>query len=74
MTTQCPNCFQAPVVGHPENSCVLAALIQCLRDREKTDEARLQHLHANCDVAQLWDSLGPILDALEDGDYLINDE
>lgn len=67
----CPNCLTTAVKHHPENGCVLAALIQVLREREELPERTLLSLHAKTDVDALWDDLGPILDKLEDGGYLL---
>ncbi len=67
----CPNCTISAVKDHPEDGCVLAALIQVLREREELPERTLLALHAKTDVDALWDDLGPILDKLEDGSYLL---
>lgn len=64
----CPNCRQ-PVADHPENGCVLAALIQVIREREAMSEEKLRELHASTDTDQLWEDLGPLVDRLEEGEY-----
>lgn len=64
----CPNCDQR-VANHPENGCVLAALIQVARDRGGVPERKLRKLHAECNVDALWDDVGRIVDDLEDGHY-----
>jgi hypothetical protein len=69
----CPNCTH-PIEGHPQNSCVLAALIDCLRDRGDLSEEELAQRHADCDMDPFWDDMGPVLDRLEDDGYTISDE
>jgi hypothetical protein len=64
----CPNCG-TPVADHPENGCVLAALIQVIRDRGNMSEQILLALHAGTDVDLLWESVGAIVDNLEMGTY-----
>jgi hypothetical protein len=65
----CPNCG-TPVKGHADNSCILNALIDILRDRgDKTDD-ELHQLQADCNNDALWDDLVKVLNKLEDGDYL----
>lgn len=64
----CPNCTQ-PVVDHPENGCVLAALIGVVRERGNKNEAELIELHADANVDALWDVLGPVIDGLEEGEF-----
>lgn len=68
MDTKCPNCSQ-PVEGHAENGCILAAMIQCLRDRGDRTPEELMMIHATCDIDALWDTLGTALNELEDGRY-----
>lgn len=63
---ECPNCT-SPVAGHPKNGCVLAALIQVVRDRGNTPERKLLGLHAAVDADNFWEAIGPIVDRLEDG-------
>lgn len=62
----CPNCT-SPVVDHPENGCVLAALIQCIRDRGSKTPKQVTKLHEKCDADALWNRVGPIVDMLEAG-------
>lgn len=64
---QCPNCRRF-IVGHPQNSCVLAALITILGGREMPLDELLD-LHANANVDALWEDLGVIIDRLQDGVY-----
>lgn len=64
---KCPNCGK-PVAGHPENGCLLAALIGVIQDRGVTRRRALT-LHANADVDALWSDLGPVIDRLQDGKY-----
>lgn len=64
----CPNCT-SPVNGHPENGCVLQALIGVIRDRGNLSERKILDLHANAWVDSLWDDMGPIIDDLEEGQY-----
>ncbi len=66
---RCPNC-QSPVANHPENGCVLAALIQVIREREALPETRLRKIHQGTDVDLLWRDLGPVIDRLEEGNYV----
>jgi len=68
MTNRCPNCIE-PIEGHPENGCVVAALIGVLRDREDHTEEQLLQLHRDIDVDALWDVLGPVIDTLGDGGF-----
>jgi len=68
---KCPNCQERFHVVHPENGCVLASLTQVVREREIVDEEKLLQLHENTDVSALWDDLGPIIDKLEEGKYLV---
>lgn len=63
----CPNC-NSPVKGHPDNSCVLNALIGVLRERG-VPAKKLEKLHAACWIDNVWDDIGPIMDRLEDGYY-----
>lgn len=65
----CPNCMCVPVTNHPENGCVLASLVQIVRERGNHSEDEIQKLHANCDTDALWEHLGPVLNKLEDGDF-----
>ena len=65
---KCPNCG-GNVANHAENGCVLAALVQLVREREAMSERRLRKLHAGTDVDALWQELGPVIDGLEDGAY-----
>ena len=65
---KCPNCG-GNVANHPEDGCVLAALIQVIRERQSMSEKELRKLHANADVDALWDDLGRIIDKLEEGNY-----
>lgn len=71
--TRCPNCFE-PVKQHPENGCVLAALIGVIRDRGEVEEGDLIELHAECNVDALWDRLGQIIDDLQEGHFTDEDE
>ena len=66
---KCPNCAAHPVADHPANGCVLAALIQCIRDRGTVPERRLRDVHAHTDVDALWNDVGKIVDRLEEGAY-----
>lgn len=66
----CPNCGNGmPVSNHPENGCVLAALIQVIRDRGDLSERRILDLHANCDADWFWDAVGRVIDRLEAGEF-----
>jgi hypothetical protein len=58
-----------PVSNHPENGCVLAALIGVIRDRGDLSERRIRYLHANCDADLFWDAVGSVIDRLESGDF-----
>lgn len=64
----CPNCTY-PVENHPENGCVLKALIGVIRDRGQYEEAYLNEIHANTNVDNLWAKLGHIIDDLGEGLY-----
>lgn len=68
---KCPNCGQHQVSAHPETGCVLATLIQVIRERESIPEKKLRQLHTNTDVDRLWTDLGRIVDRLEDGGYQV---
>lgn len=72
-TRVCPNCGHPGVFEHPDDGCVLAALIGVLRDREDLSEEELLELHSRCDVDALWSDIGKVLDRLEEGFYS-NDE
>lgn len=65
---KCPNCM-SPIGSHPENGCVLAAMIQVVRERGTRSEEEVLALHASANVSALWDELGPIIDKLEDGEF-----
>lgn len=71
MTTKmmCPNCAGIPAQEHPQNGCVLAALIEVVRDRGEMSATDLAQLLANTDADALWNDLGPIVDTLEAGGY-----
>jgi len=58
---------------HPENGCVLATLVQAIRERGNVDEEKLLQMHATTDVSALWEDLGPIIDKLEHGEYAGDD-
>lgn len=64
----CPNC-SSPVAKHPENGCVLGALVQVVRDRGSVPERRLRKLHAEVNTDALWNDLGRVIDDLEEGLY-----
>ena len=70
MKLNCPNCG-APVANHPEARCVLAALIQVVRERQVMSERKLRKLHADCDADFFWTDIGKIVDHLEEGGYNI---
>jgi hypothetical protein len=65
---KCPNCDQ-PVKNHPENGCVLAALIGVLRERGTLDEVTIDQIHANCDVDSFWMAAGQLVDRLENKEF-----
>lgn len=64
----CPNCGGS-VIDHPEDGCVLAALMTVLRDRGTHDQAALQRIHAQCDVESLWRSVDALVDQLAEGRF-----
>lgn len=64
----CPNCGGL-VKDHPQDGCVLAALIGVIRDRGGMKERALTNLHASTDADHLWDDVGRIVDQLEAGGY-----
>lgn len=64
----CPNCAH-PIENHPENGCVLKALIGVLRNRGEYEEIYLNEIHANTDVDALWQKIGRIIDDLGEGLY-----
>jgi len=66
---KCPNCT-ATVHNHPQNDCVLAAMIQVLRDRGDHHPATLTRLHANCDADAFWNAAGAVIDRLGDSEFL----
>lgn len=68
---QCPNCLRP--ITELDNGCVLHAFIGVLRDRGNKPDATLRSLQRNCNVDQLWDDIGPILDSLEAGGYQEDD-
>ena len=63
---KCPNCG-GNVANHPENGCVLAALIQVIRERDAMSERTLRRLHADTDIDAFWSRLGVVVDQLEEG-------
>lgn len=65
----CPGCGQHPVNAHPQTGCVLAALVQVLRDRGEHTEEGLLAIHADCDEDHLWNELGDIVDRLGNGEF-----
>jgi hypothetical protein len=65
---KCPLCG-GNVARHREDGCILAALIEVIRERDAISEQRLRKIHAHTDVDALWIDLGPIIDGLEDGKY-----
>ena len=69
----CPNCCTNPIVDHPENSCVLGAFIQIVRERANLTEEQVLALHRDANADQLWDDIGPIIDRLEAGHYTWED-
>lgn len=64
----CPNCGKS-IVNHPEDGCLLAALMTVLRDRGSHGEAALRRIHAQCDVELLWRSLDRVVDQLGEGAF-----
>lgn len=64
----CPNCGQ-PIDGHPDDGCMLNALIIVLRDRGELEPDVINRLHANCDPDLLWNRIGPIVDDLGVGAF-----
>lgn len=67
----CPGCGQHPVNAHPQTGCVLAALVQVLRDRGEHTEEGLLAIHADCDEDHLWNELGDIVDRLGNGEFSV---
>lgn len=63
----CPNCGRP--VTHPNDGCVLKALMSVLADRGLPYQ-RVDWLMKHTDVDALWSDIGPILDKLEDGGYV----
>lgn len=61
----CPNCTEP--VSKPHKGCLLHDLINVVRERGNTPEARLRKLHATVYVENFWDDVGRIVDYLEDG-------
>lgn len=70
---KCPNCG-GYVANHPEDGCILGAMIQAVRDRDVMPERRLRALHASTNVDRLWDRIGPILDDLEEGAFCLESD
>jgi hypothetical protein len=65
---KCPLCG-GNVARHREDGCILAALIEVIRERDAISEQCLRRIHAHADVDALWVDLGQIIDKLEDGKY-----
>jgi hypothetical protein len=65
----CPNCGQHPVANHPATGCVLAALIDLIRDRGTKSDMQIYKLHARCNADAMWGRIGPVIDDLEDGKF-----
>lgn len=68
MDQECPNCT-SPVIDHPENGCVLAALVQVLRERSEHTDDQLHTIHAEVNADIFWKDIGAIVDRLGDGEY-----
>jgi len=68
---ECPNCCEPFSVKkpHPENGCVLAALVGVVADRGATAQ-KTKRLIAKCDVDALWEDIRGVLNKLEDGEYI----
>ena len=64
---QCCNCMESS--PHPDNECVLHALLTVLRERETHTEIQLEKLYINCNVDLLWDELGRVVNDLGNGRY-----
>ena len=64
----CPNC-SCDVEKHPDNGCVLNALIGIVRARQTHSEELLQDLMAHCDHVVLWDFISPLADQLAAGRF-----
>jgi hypothetical protein len=64
----CPNCLE-PLTTHPNNGCVLAAMIQVIRERGSLASDDLTEIHRDTDTDALWEDLGPVIDRLEAGGY-----
>ena len=69
----CANCGDE-IPGHEENGCVLAALVQVIKDRGFTTSGSLLLMLRDTNVDALWDDLGPIIDQLEAGEYMNDDD
>ena len=64
----CPNCGSI-VSDHPENGCVLAALMSVLRDRGTHEPGQIERIHARCDVDRFWHEVGLLVDRLGEGAF-----
>lgn len=65
---RCCNCMEPS--PHPDNECVLHALLTVLRERETHSEEELEKIYINCNVDLLWNELGRIVNDLGNGRYL----
>ncbi len=71
---KCPNCGLKFIHRHRPNGCVLAALIEVLRDRETLEPEEILERLLDCNVDHMWNEIGSVIDALEDGEYLRESE
>ncbi|MBV7542180.1 hypothetical protein [Acidovorax sp. sic0104] len=67
----CPNCSRE-VEDDKDTGCVLAALVQVIRDREELTEEQVLAIHASCDADALWEALAPVIDQLQAGGFAWN--
>jgi hypothetical protein len=76
----CPNCGD-PIIGHKATGCTMFAVFGALRDRvgasfgENGDWSEKEWLDrfAKCDANAFWNTIGRLLDDLQDGTYDVED-
>ena len=77
----CPNCCKdhdptpedAPG-GHRVDACVLGVFATIISERANLSEEKIDDLIRRCDADALWNAVGPVIDALEDGEFSFTDE
>jgi hypothetical protein len=69
MSPTCPNCGHELNEVHDACQCVLAVFASILEDREEIPGSAIDKRVEECNVDQLWNDLGPIIDKFQEGGY-----